>query len=355
MTIDDGYAWDHGDYAAEINTNYIGFVGPGVKHLGLDGSGAERRPELGRPEQRPEVVANSGTTGTWTDETDIRPDAMYLTGLKDDYEHDGRVITQILADPNRALQRSRRDQPGGLLQAAQLQRRPVRQLHPAGRHRGDREQLAGRRRVPDHRQGAGRAGPVRDALALRIKGELEAAAFGDQPIFGAPGQTVACQAIIASAGVLAQAPLSQRGRAAVRRQRQGGGAAIAPRAGQWAGGIPSRGRPAQGPRDVVILGSTGSIGTQALDIVRRNPGRFRVVALAAGGGHPDLLASQAAEFGVAAVAVASPAAAAGVQDALRALFGRTDRGSPCAAPGALPGRTRSARWPRGRATWCSTA
>ena len=44
---------------------------------------------------------------------------------------------------------------------------------------------------------------VRDALALRIKGELEAAAFADQPIFGAQGQTTACQAIIASAGALA--------------------------------------------------------------------------------------------------------------------------------------------------------
>ena len=63
------------------------------------------------------------------------------------------------------------------------------------------------------------------------------------------------------------------------------------------------------PREVVILGSTGSIGTQALDLVRRNPGRFRVVALAAGGGNPDLLARQAAEFGVAAVAVPTPAAA----------------------------------------------
>ncbi|HEX4830786.1 MAG TPA: 1-deoxy-D-xylulose-5-phosphate reductoisomerase [Trebonia sp.] len=58
------------------------------------------------------------------------------------------------------------------------------------------------------------------------------------------------------------------------------------------------------PRDVVILGSTGSIGTQALDIIRRNPGRFRVVALAAGGGNPGLLARQAAEFGARAVAVA---------------------------------------------------
>ncbi len=44
---------------------------------------------------------------------------------------------------------------------------------------------------------------VRDALALRIKGELEAAAFADQPVFGAQGQTIACQAIIASAGALA--------------------------------------------------------------------------------------------------------------------------------------------------------
>ena len=77
------------------------------------------------------------------------------------------------------------------------------------------------------------------------------------------------------------------------------------------------------PREVVILGSTGSIGTQALNIVRRNPDRFRVVALAAGGGQPDLLARQAAEFGVAAVAVASPAAITQVQDALRAHMDRT--------------------------------
>ena len=79
----------------------------------------------------------------------------------------------------------------------------------------------------------------------------------------------------------------------------------------------------QEPREVVILGSTGSIGTQALDIVRRNPGRFRVVALAAGGGQPDVLARQAAEFGVAAVAVANPAAASEVQDALRHYLDRT--------------------------------
>ncbi len=49
-------------------------------------------------------------------------------------------------------------------------------------------------------------------------------------------------------------------------------------------------------RDVVILGSTGSIGTQALDIVRANRDRFRVVGLTAGGGNPELFASQVREF-----------------------------------------------------------
>jgi 1-deoxy-D-xylulose-5-phosphate reductoisomerase len=49
-------------------------------------------------------------------------------------------------------------------------------------------------------------------------------------------------------------------------------------------------------RDVVVLGSTGSIGTQALDVVRANPDRFRVVGLTAGGSQRDLYAAQVAEF-----------------------------------------------------------
>ncbi len=62
-------------------------------------------------------------------------------------------------------------------------------------------------------------------------------------------------------------------------------------------------------RRVVLLGSTGSIGTQALDIVRAHPDRFRVVGLAAGS-NADLLASQAEEFGVEALALADADAAA---------------------------------------------
>lgn len=49
-------------------------------------------------------------------------------------------------------------------------------------------------------------------------------------------------------------------------------------------------------RDVVILGSTGSIGTQALDLVRANPDRFRVVGLTAGGSNPELFEQQVEEF-----------------------------------------------------------
>ena len=49
-------------------------------------------------------------------------------------------------------------------------------------------------------------------------------------------------------------------------------------------------------RDIVILGSTGSIGTQALDLVRANPDRFRVVGLTAGGSNRELFEAQVAEF-----------------------------------------------------------
>jgi 1-deoxy-D-xylulose-5-phosphate reductoisomerase len=51
-------------------------------------------------------------------------------------------------------------------------------------------------------------------------------------------------------------------------------------------------------RDVIILGSTGSIGTQALEVIRRNPELFRVVGLAAGR-NQDLAYAQARECGLA--------------------------------------------------------
>jgi 1-deoxy-D-xylulose-5-phosphate reductoisomerase len=66
-------------------------------------------------------------------------------------------------------------------------------------------------------------------------------------------------------------------------------------------------------RDVVLLGSTGSVGTQAIEVVRAAPDRFRVVGLGAGGGRVDLLARQALELGVEVVAVAKATAAQDLQ------------------------------------------
>jgi 1-deoxy-D-xylulose-5-phosphate reductoisomerase len=73
------------------------------------------------------------------------------------------------------------------------------------------------------------------------------------------------------------------------------------------------------PRDIVLLGSTGSIGTQAIDIVRAHPDQFRIVALGAGGGNVELLAAQALELGVDIVGVAKASAVADLQLAFYAI------------------------------------
>jgi len=74
-------------------------------------------------------------------------------------------------------------------------------------------------------------------------------------------------------------------------------------------------------RSLTILGSTGSVGTQALDVVRRNPDRFRVVGLAALTNH-ELLVGQIREFLPPYVAIADPGAAA----ELREMLGQNIRG-----------------------------
>jgi 1-deoxy-D-xylulose-5-phosphate reductoisomerase len=64
----------------------------------------------------------------------------------------------------------------------------------------------------------------------------------------------------------------------------------------------------------LVLGSTGSIGTQALEVIAANPDRFELVGLAAGGGNADLLARQRAETGVSNLAVADERAAQAIGD-----------------------------------------
>lgn len=70
------------------------------------------------------------------------------------------------------------------------------------------------------------------------------------------------------------------------------------------------------PRTILLLGSTGSIGTQAMEIVRDNPGMFDVVGVAAGGSSQhsiDILCDQIQEFGIKNVALANKDAARQVQ------------------------------------------
>jgi hypothetical protein len=74
VCIDSSYAWNHGDVQSVIVTTWLGLVGPGVVRNGLD-------------------------TVTWSDHTDIRPTMMFLLGLKDDYNHDGRVLVEALDGP----------------------------------------------------------------------------------------------------------------------------------------------------------------------------------------------------------------------------------------------------------------
>ena len=66
-----GFAWNHGDFQSQITNTWLGMVGPGVQQLGEFGA-------------------------IFTDHTDIRPTMIHLTGLTDDYAHDGRVLFEAL-------------------------------------------------------------------------------------------------------------------------------------------------------------------------------------------------------------------------------------------------------------------
>ena len=88
LTVQPGFAWNHGDATAQIAQTWIGMVGPGVLNLGVDG-------------------------GVWSDHADLRPTILELAGLKDDYSHEGRVIVEPL-DPS-ALPKSLRMHHGALI------------------------------------------------------------------------------------------------------------------------------------------------------------------------------------------------------------------------------------------------
>ena len=71
VALGPSYAWNHGDFAADIDTTWLGMVGPGVRRLGATGA-------------------------VWSDHTDIRPTMLALLGLRDPYVSDGRVLSEFL-------------------------------------------------------------------------------------------------------------------------------------------------------------------------------------------------------------------------------------------------------------------
>jgi hypothetical protein len=203
VAVNPGFAYNHGDFAAEINTNYLGLVGPGVKHLGLDGSAAAAGPSSAGPNSGQVIVTDSHTKGTWIDETDIRPTMMYLLGLKDDYEHDGRVITQILTSPNKALRAPGVATLGGCYKqlnssvgefgtdTLKFATTGIESDSP-----GDAQYLATDAQL--------RALDVqRDQVAGVIKQDLENAAFNNTRISNVGALTGACRTLIGSARKLA--------------------------------------------------------------------------------------------------------------------------------------------------------
>ena len=202
ISVNPRFAYNHGDYAAEINTNWTGFVGPGVKNLGLDGSQPADGPSSAGANSGQVTVPDSDTSGTWVDETDIRPTLIYLAGLIDDYEHDGRVITQILSDPNAAL-----SGPG----VAQLGA-CYKQLNSSVGQFGTDTLIASTAGIESNSPGdatylhiehrLSTLNSARDNLAATIKGELEAAAFSNQAINGAPSQIAECEDLLGAAADL---------------------------------------------------------------------------------------------------------------------------------------------------------
>jgi hypothetical protein len=96
-SINAGFAWDHGYYAPEIDNTWLGLVGPGVAHKGVDGAEPSQGPNSdGTANSNPQLVTSIVNSGTWADHTDTRPTLMALTGLKDDYIDDGRVLVEDL-------------------------------------------------------------------------------------------------------------------------------------------------------------------------------------------------------------------------------------------------------------------
>jgi len=156
-----GDAWNHGTTSEQINKTWLGMVGPGVAHLGIDNP-------------------------VWSDHSDTQPTMMALLGLGEHYLPDGRVLGEIF-DPS-ALPPGMRAHRGTLLRLGKT----FTQLEaPVGAFCMDTLRASTRALASDSPGDAAytrmenalqRLGTERDAVGERMRALLLDAAFGGRPL-----------------------------------------------------------------------------------------------------------------------------------------------------------------------------
>jgi hypothetical protein len=96
VSVNSGFAWNHGYYSPNIDVTWAAFAGKGVKAAGVDGPLPAEGNLAGDPNST-HTVPQASTVGTWVEETDLRPTLLQLTALSDDYTSDGSVIPVALS------------------------------------------------------------------------------------------------------------------------------------------------------------------------------------------------------------------------------------------------------------------
>ena len=205
VSVSNGFAWDHGYYAPEIDNTWLGLVGPGVRNNGVDGRSAAEGPNSADgANSNPQLVTPNDDPGTWGDETDLRPTLLSLVGLKDDYVGDGRVLVEDLTNPPGKSGQPKFER---LAECYKQLNSSVGQFgtdlivaDTAALKTGSGSDDSTYESVLDQIKSLGAA---RDALATKIKGDLFDAEFGNTPIPGA-NDLKNCNDILSQASALAQ-------------------------------------------------------------------------------------------------------------------------------------------------------
>ena len=158
VQVQPAFAWNHGGIAPEIATTWVGFVGPGVRHLGDNGT-------------------------IWMDHTDLRPSILTLAGLSDDYVHDGRVLIEFLRA--KALPPTLRAHAETLRRLGAVYKQvtaPFGRVGMAGIEVSTKALEGDDGTYEQLEDALADLIADRDALAAQMRDMLEAAAFAGQPI-----------------------------------------------------------------------------------------------------------------------------------------------------------------------------